>query len=53
MQKWNIGMLQYWNIRNNKENGPIYKILVKWYPIEIGALGFDPGIELTTLDSFL
>jgi hypothetical protein len=35
-----------------KKIEPIYKIKVKWYPIEIRVLGFDPGIELTTMDSF-
>jgi hypothetical protein len=29
-----------------------YKLKVKRYLIEIRALGFDPGIELTTMDSF-
>ncbi len=31
---------------------PIYKINDKRHPIELHALGFDPGIEITSMDSF-
>jgi hypothetical protein len=34
------------------KNGPIYNIKDRWYPIEVPALGFDLGIELTISDSF-
>jgi len=44
-QKYGKNNNKMYNSKGLKANVTIYKIKVKWYPIEMRTLGFDPGIE--------